>query len=190
MPLYTISIKFKTLMEVKSIHQLLFPYYLLHSKPYRHSVVQLFVLSCPPGPPRPREVVPPLSLHTTPVLLQLLLSTVFTGRPLQVPELSPGAPDQGGSLPDHGLGVPHLVSHVPDGQPHPPHGRVVHLNFKELLCQQSCAINNQLWHPKPPTETQNMYPQWGHLGCTSLFLHAITTIVFQKPKIPSPFPTF
>ena len=23
------------------------------------------------------------------------------------------------SLPDHGLGVPHLVSHVPDGQPHP-----------------------------------------------------------------------
>ena len=74
-------------MEVKSIHQLLFPYYLLHSKPYRHTVVRLFVLSCPPLPPRPREVVPPLSLHTTPVLLQLLLSTLFTGRPLQVPEL-------------------------------------------------------------------------------------------------------
>ena len=47
------------------------------------------------------------------------------------------------SLPDHGLGVPHLVSHVPDGQPHPPHGRLVHLNFKELLCQQSCAINDK-----------------------------------------------
>ena len=50
-------------MEVKSIHQLLFPYYLLHSKPYRHTVVQLFVLSCPPLPPRTREVGPPLSLH-------------------------------------------------------------------------------------------------------------------------------